>query len=57
MQKGFLQIGCKCYTFKEWERHFEAIGKTEGYSEDQIKEYKSYIDLAIQLSAKREEKK
>ena len=49
-KKGLLQIGCKCYTFEEWERYFEAIGKAEGYSDDQIKEYKSYIDLAINFS-------
>ena len=52
-KKGFLQIGCKCYTFEEWELHFEAIGKAEGYSEDQIQEYKSYIDLAVNLRSLR----
>ena len=49
-KKGFLQIGCKCYTFKEWERHFEVIGRAENYSEKESREYKLYIDLAIQLS-------
>ena len=52
-KKGFLQIGCKCYTFKEWELHFEAIGKAEGYSENQIQEYKLYIDLAVNLRSLR----
>ena len=52
-KKGFLQIGCKCYTFEEWELHFEAIGKAEGYSENQIQEYKLYIDLAVNLRALR----
>ena len=52
-KKGFLQIGCKCYTFEEWELHFEAIGKAEGYSEKQIQEYKLYIDLAVNLRSLR----
>ena len=52
-KKGFLQIGCKVYTFEEWELHFEAIGKAEGYSENQIQEYKLYIDLAVNLRSLR----
>lgn len=48
-KKGYLQIGCRCYTFEEWERNFESIGKFESYSKKEIMEYKLYIDLAIKL--------
>ena len=40
-----IQIGCKRYTISEWQKHFRKIGEAEGYSPEQIKEYKGYIDL------------
>ena len=44
-----IQIGCKKYTISEWQKHFRKIGKAEGYSEEQIDEYGSYIDLIAKL--------
>ena len=44
-----IQIGCKKYTISEWQKHFREIGKAEGYSEEQIDEYGSYIDLIAKL--------
>lgn len=44
-----IQIGCKKYTISEWQKHFREIGKAEGYSEEQIDEYVSYIDLIAKL--------
>lgn len=40
-----IQIGCKCYTISEWQKHFRKIGEAEGYSTEQMEEYKGYIDL------------
>ena len=40
-----IQIGCKRYTISEWQKHFRKIGEAEGYSPEQIEEYKGYIDL------------
>ena len=40
-----IQIGCKRYTISEWQKHFRKIGEAEGYSTEQIGEYKGYIDL------------
>lgn len=44
-----IQIGCKKYTISEWQKHFREIGKAEDYSEEQIDEYGSYIDLIAKL--------
>ena len=44
-----IQIGCKKHTISEWQKHFREIGKAEGYSEEQIDEYGSYIDLIAKL--------
>ena len=49
-KNGYLRIGCKELTLKEWEDNFVVIGKENGYSNKQIEEYKLYIDLAISLS-------
>ena len=43
--EGVIQIGCKCYTISEWQKHFRKIGEAEGYSPEQVEEYKGYIDL------------
>lgn len=40
-----VQIGCKRYTISEWQKHFRKIGEAEGYSPEQMEEYKGYIDL------------
>ena len=40
-----IQIGCKRRTISEWQKHFRKIGEAEGYSPEQMEEYKGYIDL------------
>jgi hypothetical protein len=44
---GHLTIGCKTLTFAEWEKQYEDIGKKNGYTPEQIKEYGAHIKLAI----------
>jgi hypothetical protein len=39
-----LQIGCLNLTFDEWKSQFETIGKKQGYSDKQIKEYGLHIE-------------
>ena len=40
-----IQIGGKRCTISEWQKHFRKIGEAEGYSPEQMEEYKGYIDL------------
>jgi len=42
-----IKIGCKVHSFKFWREHYETIGKQNGYTYDQIEEYKNYIDIII----------
>lgn len=43
-----IQIGCIKKTISEWENEYNSIGKSEKYTEDQIKEYGKYINLIKQ---------
>ena len=38
------------FNFEHWKKEFTIIGKEAGYTEEQIKEYGLYIDLAIKLN-------
>ena len=40
---GCLQIGCHLKPLVEWEETYELIGRGEGYSDQQIAEYRSHI--------------
>ena len=55
-KKGFLKIGCFELSFMEWKKEFKRIGKSNGYTPTQIKEYGAYIDLAIKLNPKPKKK-
>ena len=46
---GYLSIGCATLTFAEWKKQFRAIGKREGYTTAQIKEYGLHIAYAIKV--------
>jgi len=46
---GKLSIGCVTLTFAEWKKHYRVIGKREGYTEKQIKEYGAIIALATKI--------
>jgi len=41
-----LSIGCHCETIEWWIEHYEAVGRKEKYSADQVKEYGRYIKMA-----------
>ena len=47
--KGKLKIGCYELDLDVWIKEFEYIGKKNGYSESEIKEYSLYIKLAKEL--------
>lgn len=44
-KKGYIQIGCHCKTIEWWYKNYKAVGKKEGYSEIEMKEYFEYIKL------------
>ena len=47
---GFIQIGCRCETFKWWtSKEAEAFAKSSGYTPTQIKEYREYIKLFTKI--------
>jgi len=46
---GYLSIGCITLTFKEWKKQYRAIGKKQGYTAKQIKEYGAIIALATKI--------
>ena len=46
---GKLSIGCVTLTFAKWKKQYRALGKREGYTEKQIKEYGAIIALATKI--------
>jgi hypothetical protein len=42
---SLIKIGCYDRTLPGWLEGFESIGKENGYTESQIKEYKMYLDM------------
>ena len=42
---GFVKIGCHSYSLEYWNIMYYRIGKDEGYTDKQIKEYKNYLNL------------
>jgi hypothetical protein len=44
-KSGHIQIGCKCATFDWWEKNGEAFAKENGYTPEQIEEYRAYVAL------------
>lgn len=40
-----IAIGCEVHTLEHWLENYAEIGKNNGYSDDQIEEYKRYIDI------------
>lgn len=43
-----LRIGCQVHRIYFWQQHGEAIGRKEGYSEEEIDEYMSLIGLVAE---------
>ena len=46
---GIINIGCHKNDIDYWLKNYERIGKIEGYTTDEIEEYKGYILLCEQL--------
>jgi len=46
---GKIRIGCVEKTIPEWLLEYEKIGKENKYTDEQIKEYKKYIDMIAML--------
>ena len=46
---GKIRIGCVEKTVDEWLLEYEKIGKENNYTDEQIKEYKKYIDMIAML--------
>lgn len=46
---GHIAIGCHEHEFAYWKKHYKAIGRANGYTEKQMSEYKTYIDLFCKL--------
>ena len=40
-----IRIGCQERTPEDWQENFKSVGKSNNYSDEQIIEYKRYIDL------------
>jgi hypothetical protein len=45
-----IAIGCHVHDIKEWQKHYRAIGKKEGYTREQIAEYRAYINLCAKTA-------
>ena len=49
---GVIKIGCENYSVEKWLSNYVAIGTNNGYTDEQIKEYKTYIDMIANLIKK-----
>jgi hypothetical protein len=47
-EAGFVTIGCLHHPLTWWEGHYEAVGRKESYSAEQITEYRAHIAHARQ---------
>lgn len=44
-----INIGCKKYSIDEWKKHFKSIGESEGYTPEEIEEYREYIEFIAKI--------
>ena len=49
---GFLNIGCIKLSFSEWKKQYKKVGKAQGYTPAQIKEYGLLIAFATKVGKK-----
>jgi len=40
---GFITIGCEHHELTWWEEHYRAVGRTNGYDNQQTEEYRAHI--------------
>ena len=45
-------VGCLRGTAEWWDEHYEAVGRKEKYTEQQVLEYRRWLDIAIAWQAK-----
>ncbi|HVI39430.1 MAG TPA: hypothetical protein VM577_02125, partial [Anaerovoracaceae bacterium] len=41
-----LKIGCQIHSIKQWLNHGERIGKVNDYTDEEMAEYRMYVELA-----------
>jgi hypothetical protein len=46
-----IRIGCEQHTPEYWLEHYAGIGRKNGYTPEQVQEYKRYIDVAAAMIA------
>ena len=55
---GHIQIGCNCQKFEWWTTpEAEKFARENGYTDAQIEEYRSYIELFLKVGKKAAEEK
>lgn len=54
---GTLSIGCHHKQISWWQKYYKAVGKKANYTDEEIEEYRKYIELAKQFAKIVERKK
>ncbi len=49
--RSLIGIGCICQTAEWWNEHYADVGRRKHYSEGQVKEYRKWLDIAIEWQA------
>jgi hypothetical protein len=44
---GIIQIGCMEHDYAWWKEHYQAVGRSEGYSAEEVEEYAEHIEHAL----------
>ena len=47
-----IAIGCHVHDISDWKKRYKAIGRSEGYTKEQIEEYGKYIELMAKASSR-----
>ena len=54
---NYIQIGCYYYSIEYWKKMYNTIGKSEGYTEEEIQEYYKHIKMYEELYLNHRRKK
>ena len=52
--KDKIKVGHKIYTFKQWNANWKSLAKADGFTEEEIREYVLYFNLACELYGKQD---
>ena len=52
---NYVQIGCEKHDIDWWEKNGKKLAENNNFTKDQIKEYKKYIDICVELNKKQGE--